>query len=363
MSFYHCQGIRISAIACSVPENRVTVESFESVFGTEIPKKFTAGTGIKAMYKALPEQTASDLATAAGEELLRKCDVDREEIGLMLLVTQSPDYRRPSSASVVQKRLQLPVDCSCMEINLGCSGFVYGIQTAMSMMASSDVKYGLVLMGETASKLVDPQDKSIVMMYGDAGAAILLEREMNSTVTTLLRSDGDRYRSIILPAGGFRDMNASHDRFVCSDGIERSLYDIFMDGTAVFSFSITDVPKAIQDYLSYTDTTVEDYDLFVFHQANQFIIKQLSKRLKLPKEKIPISLDEYGNSGGISIPLTLCANFGDGEEGTRKVLMAGFGIGLSWGVTSADIDLTRVFPIIKTKDCYKEGKITPEMLM
>lgn len=362
MSFYKNKGIRIAGMSCAVPDNRVTVESFSSIFGTEIPAKFSAGTGIKAMYKALPEQTASDLATAAAEDLLNKIHINNTDIGLMILVTQSPDYRRPSSASIVQKRLNLPIDCSCMEINLGCSGFIYGLQTAMSLMSASDIKYGLLLMGETASKLVDPHDKSIVMMYGDAGAAVLLERSDDSAeVTTLLRSDGSRYRSIILPAGGFRDMNPSHERFMCSDGIERSLYDIYMDGTSVFSFSITDVPKALTDYLEYTGTSVSDYDVFVFHQANEFIIKQIMRKLKLQKEAVPISLDRYGNTGGISVPLTLCDAFG-GQSGKKRVLMAGFGIGLSWGVFSIEIDMDKVFQVKKTADYYKEGKITPEML-
>lgn len=363
MSFYKNNGIRIAGMTCVVPQNRVTVESFSAVFGKEIPEKFSVGTGIKAMYKALPEQTASDLATAAAQRLFEQCGIDRQEIGLMLLVTQSPDYRRPSSASVVQKRLELPIDCSCMEINLGCSGFVYGIQTAMSLMNTSDMKYGLLLMGETASKLVDPLDKSIVMMYGDAGAAILLEKtdeEINTT--TLLRSDGSRYKAIILPAGGFRDMNPGHERFMCSDGIERSLYDIYMDGSSVFSFSITDVPKALNDYLEYTGTNPADYDTFIFHQANEFIIKQLIRKLKLKKESVPISLDRYGNTGGISIPLTLCDAYGESESEVKRVLMAGFGIGLSWGVTSLPIDMACIYPIIETMDYYKEGKITPEMI-
>lgn len=315
------------------------------------------------MYKALPEQTASDLATAAAEELFEKVQIDKSDIGLMLLITQSPDYRRPSSASVVQKRLELPIDCSCMEINLGCSGFIYGLQTAMSMMYASEMKYGLLLMGETASKLVDPHDKSIVMMYGDAGAAILLEKaddEIEST--SLLRSDGSRYKAIILPAGGFRDMNPGHERFMCSDGIERSLYDIYMDGTSVFSFSITDVPKALNDYLDYTGTTAADYDAFIFHQANEFIIKQIMRKLKLKKDTVPISLDRYGNTGGISIPLTLCDAYGKRGNEVKKILMAGFGIGLSWGVTSLLIDLSTIYPVVETDDYYKEGKITPEML-
>ena len=249
-----------------------------------------------------------------------------------------------------------------MDIGLGCSGFVYGVQTAMSMMAHSDMAFCLLLMGETASKLVDPKDKSIVMMYGDAGAAVLLERKEGAKTTTLLRSDGSRYRTIILPAGGFRDMNPPHDRFVCHDGIERSLYDIYMEGTSVFSFSISDVPRSIQDYLTHTATVVDDYDLFVFHQANQFILRQLSKKLKLPTEKVLISLDQYGNTGGMSIPVTLCANMAGKGAGIQRVLMSGFGIGLSWGVSSMEIDMRKVFPIVRTADAYQEGRITPEML-
>ena len=359
MSLFKSEGIGIAGISCAVPKNLVTVDSFIPVFGTEITNKFTAGTGIRSMYKALPEQTASDLAVAAAENLLSHITIDKQDIGAMILVTQSPDYRRPSSASVVQKRLDLPIDCSCMEINLGCSGFVYGLQTAMSLMTSSDIKYTLLLMGETASKLVDPKDKSIVMMYGDAGAAVLLTRQPEANTTTILRSDGNRFKAIVLPAGGFRDMYPGHERFMCSDGIERTLYDIFMDGTSVFSFSITDVPQALKDYLQLTGTTVQDYDTFVFHQANQFIIKQLTRKMKLPKENVPISLDRYGNTGGISIPLTLCDAFGTVNAGKKHALMCGFGIGLSWGVTYAMIDTETVFPIIETEDYYAEGKFVP----
>ena len=339
------------------------VESFKSVFGNEIPDKFTAGTGIKTMYKALPEQTASDLAFAAAENLFSHNPVDRERIGVMIFVTQSPDYRRPSSACVLHKRLGLAMDCASLEVNLGCSGFVYGLQTAMNMMEQSDAEYGLLMIAETASKLVDPMDKSIVMMYGDAGAAILLERQAAVRTCTLLRTDGNRYRSIILPAGGFRDMNPPRERFKCGDDIERTLYDIYMDGTSVFSFSISDVPKALKDYLKHTDTVVEDYDVFLFHQANQFIIRQLIKKLRLPAEKVPLSLDRYGNTGGISIPLTICDRYGDSDEGCLRALMSGFGIGLSWGVTSTVLDTTRVYPIVSTTDYYREGRITPEMLM
>ena len=363
MAFLYSNGIGVAGIACAVPDNEVTVESFSSVFGEEIPAKFTAATGIRAMYKALPEQTAGDLAFAAAEELFRNIPVEKEKIGALLFVTQSPDYRRPATACVLQHRLGLSMDCAAMDIGLGCSGFVYGLQTAMSMMEHSDMVYVLLLMGEKASKLVDPKDRSIVMMYGDAGAAILLERQENEKCVTLLRTDGGRFKTIILPAGGFRDMNPPYEKFMCNDGIERSLYDIYMEGTSVFSFSISDVPEAIRDYFAHTNTGAEDYDLFVFHQANQFILRQLSKKMHVPAEKVPISLDRYGNSGGISAPLTLCDRYGGKKEGVKRMLAAGFGIGLSWGVTSLNIDTEKLFPVIRTSDWYREGKITPEMLM
>ena len=359
MAYFNNKGITIKGIVTAVPDNYVPVEQFAERFGAEAVKKFSEGTGIHSIYNALPDQTASDLAYSAAEELFRKERVNRDEIGVMVFVTQSPDYRRPSSACVLQKRLGLPVECACVEVELGCSGFVYGLQTAMSLMSSSDTEYALVLIGETASKLVDPMDKSIVMMYGDAGAAVLLKKEGDEAVPALLKSDGSRYRAIILPAGGFRDMNPGHERFICSDGIERSLYDIFMDGPSVFSFSITDVPQTIKQFYEKTGTDVDDYDVIVLHQANQYILKQVIKRIKAPKEKVPISIDRYGNTGGISIPLTLCDKFGEEKAGKVKALMSGFGIGLSWGVASALIDTEVIHPIIKTSHCYTEGRLEP----
>ena len=362
MSFFETRGVGIAGVACAVPDNYVTVDSYTSVFGEDVTAKFSAGVGIEGMYRALPDQTAGDLAYAAAEELFSNISVDREKIGALVFVTQSGDYRRPSTACVLQHRLGLPMTCASLEIGLGCSGFVYGLQTAMSMMANSDMEYALLLLGETASKLVHPQDKSVAMMYGDAGAAVLLKRDPEADTKTMLFTDGGRFKKIILPAGGFRDMNPPADRFMCNDGIERSLYDIYMEGTSIFSFSITDVPRSILEYLQRTEQTAEDFDLFLFHQANRFIIKQLTKKLKLAPEKVPISLDRYGNTGGISIPLTLCSECAGKETGVKRLFMAGFGIGLSWGVSCAQVDMATVFPIVKTKDWFVEGKITPEML-
>lgn len=360
MAVFKTPGIEIAGISCAVPDNYIPAVNFTERFGEEAVARFVEGTGIHSIYNALPEQTAGDLAFAAAENLFTNIEVQREKIGVLIFVTQSPDYRRPSTACILQKRLNLPTDCASLEVELGCSGFIYGLQSALSMMTTSDAEYGLVLIGETASKLVNPMDKSIVMMYGDAGAAILLKKTGSQKICTLLKSDGGRYRAIVLPAGGFRDMYPSHETFICSDGNERSLYDIFMDGTSVFSFSITDIPKTIKEYLKITETTIDDYDVIALHQANHFILKQIIRRIKADKNKVPVSLDRYGNTGGISIPLTLCDTYGVQNGGVViRALMSGFGIGLSWGVTSAHIDTNVIFPIIKTSDFYKEGKFVP----
>lgn len=359
MAFFSNDGIAIAGMACAVPDHKIDVESFSERFGEEAVAKFVKSTGIEAICTALPNQTASDLAYAAAVELLSKVPIDREEIEALLFVTQSPDYRRPASACVLQSRLGLSMNCAAMDIGLGCSGFVYGVQVAMSMMQTSDMRYALLLLGETASKLVDPNDKSIVMMYGDAGVAVLLERRDGEAMNSLLMSDGDRYKAIVLPAGGFRDMYPPRDRFVCSDGIERSLYDIFMDGTAVFSFTITDVPQTICAYLERVGKQAQDFDYFVPHQANQFILKQLVRKLKLDKNKVLMSLDKYGNTGGNSIPLTICDALGGQSSGTAAILASGFGIGLSWGVCSFNLDLGTTLPVVSTADYYTEGKLVP----
>lgn len=363
MANFEFHDLKVAGIASVVPKNLVDMRDLAEVYGEDAVKKTIAGTGIKMAHRAAPEQTASDLGYAAAKRLLDDKNILPESIGIFVFVTQSPDYRRPSSASILHGKLGLPLGCAAMEVNLGCSGFMYGLETVAAMMNSSREKYALLVLGETASKLTNIKDRSTNMLYGDGACALLLERsEGAAPIWIKLMSDGSRHRAIILPAGGFRDMNASRDEFVCSDGNTRSLYDIHMDGTAVFSFTITDVPASINSFMEDFHTNIQDYDYVFLHQANEFIIKQFIRKFKLKKESVPVSLDRYGNTGGVSIPLTICDRLGDADEGTKRIFASGFGIGLSWGIAVFEVDTANVLPIEETDYFDEKGKLKPEEL-
>ncbi len=358
MPFFSFNNIKIAAISAAVPKEVVKVTDMAVRFGADYVHKFSESTGVREFRRTSEHQTASDLCFAAAEHILNAKDVDRSKIGLLIFVAHSTDYRRPATACVLHKRLGLSKDCAAFDINLGCSAFVYGLQTACSMMANSDIDKVLVLVGESLTKMVNPQDKSVAMLFGDGGGAILLEKDAASQIAGMLKTDGDGYRAIIAPAGGFRNLNAPHDDMPWPDGNVRNLYNTIMQGEDVFAFTISAVPKTVKEFLSKTGTTVDDYDCLAFHQANQFIQKMLCKKLKCDGAKMPLCLDRYGNPSAPAIPMVICDTYGyDKTERDIRFLMCGFGVGLSWGVTSAIINTADILPIIETDEVFEEGII------
>ncbi len=356
------KNIRISGISSAVPSEVIDIDSFITSFGEENVQKFKAMTGINQLRRTFNFQTASDLGYVAADHLLCQKGIDRDSVGALIFVSHSPDYKRPATAFILQKRLKIGTECLAFDINLGCSATVYGINAICSLMSSSDIKTGLLIVAETVSKVVNPLDRSTAMLFGDAGSAFLFEKtEDNSTIQSLLRSDGEGYRAIIVPGGGSRNPSPPDTLMRWNDGTEKTLYNTNMNGTDVFNFTISEVPKAIKDFLSINNRTVDYFDSFILHQANHFIIKQIARKVKIPIEKIPISLDRFGNTSGPALPLTICDTYGDKSGGSIKVLMCGFGVGLSWGVLSADIDIDDVFPVIITDTIFSEGIInSPE---
>lgn len=359
MAYFKYQNIKISCVASAVPTQVVTGEDFYERFGEEAVRKFQESTGVKQFRKTKEHQTASDLCFAAAENIIKTKGVNREEIGALVFVAHSTDYRRPATACVLHKRLELAKDCVAFDVSLGCSAFVYGLNIVCSMMQNSDISKALLLCGESLTKMTNPRDKSVTMLFGDGGGAVLLEKtDYESTIAGILKSDGNGYKAIIAPAGGFRNMNAPTDDMLWPDGNIRTLYNTTMQGEDVFSFTISAVPRTVKEFLEKTETTVDDYDCFAFHQANKFISQMLCKKLKVSPEKMPLCLDRFGNPSAPAIPMVMCDAYGNNNEDKELMfLMCGFGVGLSWGVCSAKVKVKDILPMIETDEIFEEGII------
>ena len=316
MAVFTFDNIKIGGIAAAVPSNVEKTTKYNDMFGEEEVKKFMDQTGILETRRAAKHQTCADLGYVAAKKILDERGIDPSEIGAIIFASHSPDYRRPATAFVLQKRLGIPTDAAVFDISLGCSSLIYGVQVLGGMMQSSNIKKALLITGDTASKSVAPSDRSSLMLFGEAGAAILLEKTDDTLhpIRSILKSDGNGYRYMIVPGGGYRDLNPTEEIFDCKDGNKRSLYNSFIQGTAVFTFTIFDVPQILKEFLAHTNTTVDDYDSFAFHQANLYILKQIAKKVKIPMEKMPISLHKYGNTSGASPLVSLIEEYAINPE-------------------------------------------------
>ena len=268
MAHFNLEDIAIRGISCAVPDNKVDNTVFYRQFGQDSVDNFINMTGVKSTYRTPEEQTASDLCYVAANNLIQEKGIDPQEIGACVFISQTPDYRLPATACVLHKRLHLSKDCMSFDVNLGCSGWVYGINIVGSLMKTADIQKALLLFGDTSIKTTSPEDKSSIMLFGEAGSATLLVKEPKSCIVGELMTDGEGFKAIIMPSGAYRNRNGSHERVTWGDGNVRSDYDGYMNGTDVFSFTITQVPKMIKRHLQEMNTTPDQYDALVLHQAN-----------------------------------------------------------------------------------------------
>jgi 3-oxoacyl-[acyl-carrier-protein] synthase-3 len=280
------------------------------------------------------EVCASDLCLAAAERLLDEMNYSREQIGGVIFVTQTPDYVLPATSHVLHHHLGLPASAVAFDVNLGCSGYVYGLWLAASSAHSLNAPI-LLLVGDTINKLVSPEDQSVAMLFGDAGTASLLEPCSNDEEMIFeMGADGSGAENLIVPAGGFRRRRdqRSGERAECADGNVRSDEDLHMNGPEIFAFTIRRVPAMVKNVLTAAGCSAEEIDAFVFHQANAFMLDHLLRKMKLPRERVAMALNEYGNTSGASIPLTMtAAPLRDRLRKSRqRLLLAGFGVGYSW---------------------------------
>ncbi len=297
----------------------------------------------------------SDLCQVATERLLKKLEWTSESIDALIFVTQTPDYVLPATSCSLQRRLGLSKRCAVFDVNLGCSGYVYGLWLAARILDGIGFRRALLLVGDTISRIVSPSDRSTAMLFGDAGTATALERSDDSfDMLFELGSDGSGENSLIVPAGSFR-CPSTYETGIRSEregGNLRSDEDLFMDGAEVFNFTTREVVPLIQNILARRGWSTEELDALVLHQASQFILKHLAKRLGLPDEKVPSTLAHYGNTSSASIPLTMVAALGDRvATGALRLLLAGFGVGWSWGAVTLNCGpVTVVEPILVPED-------------
>ncbi len=350
------KGLKITGISAAVPTKCVKAHDYDGLFGEETVTKNMQTTGVLQSFHASETQTSSDLAYIAAKRLLEERNVDPAEIGVLIFVAAYLDYQVPPTACVLQHRLGLSQDCIVYDMDLACSGFVYGLQTICSVLHTSSANKGLLLTGDITSKVVSPYDKSR-LLFGDGGTATLIEKcEDAAPMFFGMKTDGSRFKSIIVPAGAYRNVGVSHEREEWFDGNVRSDYDLFMNGPDVFSFTMTDVPKLAKEFMEHYQVSADDFDAFIFHQPNLFILKHLMKKLKAPQEKLKISLDRYGNTSVCAIPLTICDAY-HGMTGTQKLFLYGFGVGLSWACAAIELDTLNVLKIEHTDEFFRDGAV------
>ena len=328
----------VSAIEYYLPERAISTEDLSAEFPEWSVAKIDEKTGIRDRHIAAPDECSSDLAVAAARKLFASGACRPEDIDFLLLCTQSPDYFLPTTACLVQDRLGIPTAAGAFDFNLGCSGFIYGLGIAQGLIASAQASKVLLLTAETYSKFMNPRDRSVRTIFGDAAAATLLEAQDAPAPFIgpfVYGTDGSGAPNLIVPAGGMRRPRAPETAIPAEDdnGNVRSPDDLFMNGAEIFNFTIEAVPKSVAALLKKASLTPADIDLFVFHQANRYMLEHLRKRLKIPPEKFQLSMAHCGNTVSSTIPIALkhAAEEGKLSPGTT-MLLVGFGVGYSWGV-------------------------------
>jgi len=337
----------IHAIAVHLPKSSVTNEQLHLENPDWEMDRIAQKTGIEARHIASPGETASDLAWAAAERLFEDNSADRSEIDYVLFCTQSPDYFLPATACILQHRLRLPVTCGAIDFNQGCSGYVYGLQLASALVRSGTARKVLLLTGETYSRYIHPRDRSVRVLFGDAGSATLISNMPGGAriIDSVVGTDGGGWQNLIVPAGGAR-MPKDADAQVESEdenGSIRSQANLYMQGQELFAFTLKRVPPMVKQLLAKTGISDTDVDMFVFHQANAFMNEHLRAKMGIDAAKTPLYLREIGNTVSNTIPLTLCSLESKLESG-KKVMLAGFGVGYSWGASLLEWGAVKLMP-------------------
>ena len=342
------RNVGIRAMAACVPKSIVYNKDLTYLIAEDEIRKTIDSIGVHERRIADAGVCASDLAYKAAVKLMEDNDIDPDSIDVLLFMSQTSDFRIPATAPILQNRLGLSIDTLAMDLSLGCSGFIFALSTAFAYASLPDVGRVLLLVGETFSKIVNHKDKVDWPLYGDGATATLVEKGDFGESAFILRSDGSGYDAVIVKDGMRNPI--THDSLVekiNENGDVHNGLEIYMDGMAVFNFAMKRVPKTIKEMTEVTGIKLEDINWLVFHQANRFMTDFFVKKLKFNQNRVPYCIDRYGNTSSTSVPLTIVSELHNKMRAGDKVLMAGFGAGLSWGVAQVIMNGCRISPLIE----------------
>ena len=327
----------LKAIEYHVPERVLSNAELARLYPEWTAERIEKKLGIVERHIAAVDETASDLGVKAAERLFATGVCQPTDIDFLLFCTQSPDCFLPTSACVMQARLGIPQNVGALDFNLGCSGYIYGLSLAKGLIETDQAKNVLLVTADTYSKLLHPQDKSVRTVFGDGAAVTLIqaaELPQPAIGPFVMGTDGRGAKNLIVEAGAFRRRKAANQVAVDANGNPQCDANLYMNGGEIFTFTLETVPKVVNDLLVKAGLKMEDIDLFVFHQANKYMLDFLRKKCQIPEAKFAICLRDFGNTVSSTIPIALkCAAATCTLRAGARVMLVGFGVGYSWGAT------------------------------
>ena len=343
MARWNIHNVRMTGVSACVPKEVVHSEDFP-FFDKEGAEVFNNTVGIRERRLGPDSLCASDMCQAAAEKLLAELGWEKESVDMLVFESVTGDYKTPPTSCLLQDRLGLSEDCFCVDIPMGCCGCMYAMNVAGNMLSNGDIRRALLLIGDTALRMGSMQDKSRVPLFGDMGTAIALEYDSSAQPIMIdFHTQGSGYKALMTPHGGYRHP-ITEESFVQEDfgnGIIRAPKDTLIDGLAVFTFAISKPAKTVANMMEELHIDKDnDIDYYLIHQANKLIVDRLVKKLKLPAEKVPYNLEEFGNTGGASVPGLMVTRLREQlqQEGNKRLLCSSFGLGLSWGTMLLNVE-------------------------
>lgn len=360
MATVRVENVAIRGIVSAVPDNVRTWEQDAEVFGVDEMQRVIKNIGVTRRTVAKHLSTA-DLCQAAAEHLIAKLGWEKSSIDALILVTQTPDYPSPATACLVQNRMGLPTSVVAFDINLGCSGYTYGLMAVGSLLSGGKLRRAILLAGDTIGRCASPYDRATVPLFGDGGSATALEVSPDAPPMVFeAGTDGAGGVHLHTVAGGAKHPTRESDHALTArrDGVTRSNLHTYMNGAEVLTFAIQSVPAMVRGVLAAAKWSDTDVDAFVFHQASRFMLKNIGRLLKLPPNspKLVMGFEGYGNTSSASIPVAMNDQVKELNETPKKLVLAGFGIGWSWCACAVQLGPTYLPPVIRVPDEPHDGE-------